>query len=98
MDQKDTDPSPEKPVERVSPPVKPGKWDDLAQSLRNRSWDQLQERFIEAMDERSDMENALQKETADLLEVWDSVQSLHTGTDGIDLRLDVYCMVANYRL
>ncbi|WEW58509.1 hypothetical protein PRK78_003977 [Emydomyces testavorans] len=55
MSNKDGASSPEKPEDRVSPPMNisaPGKWDDLAQSLRNCNWQQLQERFIEAMEER----------------------------------------------
>ncbi|KAI1906548.1 hypothetical protein LOZ12_003730 [Ophidiomyces ophidiicola] len=67
-DQNDEKSMPENLEQRPSPT--PGKWDPMAKSLRNCSWEQLQERFIEAMDERSDMENALQKETADLLEVF----------------------------
>ena len=41
----------------------------LADDLQKYDWEQFQERFIEEMDERSKLENILQKETADLLEV-----------------------------
>lgn len=97
----DAELNPEKSAERVSPPVKPGKWDDLAQSLRNCSWDELQERFSEAMDERSDEENALQKETADLLEVCCFLQSPREKFDSSATRADpsstigLYCMVTD---
>lgn len=41
----------------------------LARELEGYTWEQLQQRFAEEMDERSKAENILQKETADLLEV-----------------------------
>lgn len=41
----------------------------LARELEGCTWEQLQQRFTEEMDERSRAENSLQKETADLLEV-----------------------------
>ncbi|PGG98572.1 hypothetical protein AJ79_08825 [Helicocarpus griseus UAMH5409] len=43
---------------------------DFALSLRGCDWDQLQRKFGEAMDQRSQAENALQKETAELLEMF----------------------------
>ncbi|EGE01211.1 hypothetical protein TEQG_00264 [Trichophyton equinum CBS 127.97] len=42
----------------------------LARELEGYTWEQLQQRFAEEMDERSKAENILQKETADLLEVF----------------------------
>ncbi|EGD85595.1 hypothetical protein H112_06504 [Trichophyton rubrum D6] len=51
----------------------PGKDDGLsglARELEGCTWEQLQQRFAEEMDERSRAENILQKETADLLEVF----------------------------
>ncbi|KAK2811929.1 hypothetical protein FQN50_001636 [Emmonsiellopsis sp. PD_5] len=42
---------------------------ELAISLRECDWEELQKRFTDAMNERSQAENALQKETAELLEV-----------------------------
>lgn len=50
-------------------PAVPTKLEELAQDLQSCNWDQLQDRFTEAMSERSDVESALQKETAELLEV-----------------------------
>ncbi|KAM5477116.1 hypothetical protein MauCBS54593_000387 [Microsporum audouinii] len=58
----------------IPPPNPSCKVDDgfstLAQELEGYTWEQLQQRFIEEMDERSKTENILQKETADLLEVF----------------------------
>lgn len=44
-------------------------YEKLAASLRDYDWEQLQKKFTDAMDERSQAEMALQKETAELLEV-----------------------------
>ncbi|KAK2784699.1 hypothetical protein FQN52_008927 [Onygenales sp. PD_12] len=43
---------------------------ELAISLRECDWEELQKRFTDAMNERSQAENALQKETAELLEMF----------------------------
>jgi hypothetical protein len=50
-------------------PAAPGHLEQLAKDLQNCSWEELQARFTRAMDERSECESALQKETAELLEV-----------------------------
>jgi len=42
---------------------------ELARTIEGCDWDQLQERFIDEMNQRSQVEKNLQKETADLLEV-----------------------------
>lgn len=47
----------------------PDQWSDLARELQGYGWEQFQDRFVEEMNERSKLENILQKETADLLEV-----------------------------
>ncbi|EDN02955.1 hypothetical protein I7I51_07995 [Histoplasma capsulatum] len=44
-------------------------YEKLALSLRDCDWEQLQKEFANAMDERSQVEMALHKETAELLEV-----------------------------
>ena len=50
-------------------PAMPTKLQGLAQELQHCSWDELQDRFANAMHERAEFESALQKETAELLEV-----------------------------
>ncbi|KKZ63988.1 hypothetical protein EMCG_01742 [[Emmonsia] crescens] len=45
-------------------------YEKLAASLRDCDWEQLQKKFTDAMDERSQAEMALQKETAELLEMF----------------------------
>lgn len=42
---------------------------ELDLSIRDCSWEQLQQRFVQEMDERSHVETDIQKETTDLLEV-----------------------------
>jgi hypothetical protein len=44
---------------------------ELVHSLQGYDWGQLQERFAEEMDERSQMETTVQKSATDLLEVRD---------------------------
>ncbi|KAK2759082.1 hypothetical protein FQN54_003181 [Arachnomyces sp. PD_36] len=43
---------------------------DLTQNLESCNWEELQERFTKAMAQRTQVENALQKETAELLEIF----------------------------
>ncbi|OJD21754.1 hypothetical protein ACJ73_06904 [Blastomyces percursus] len=45
-------------------------YEKLALSLRDCDWEQLQKKFIDAMDERSQAEMVLQRETAELLEMF----------------------------
>ncbi|KAG5304893.1 hypothetical protein I7I50_05128 [Histoplasma capsulatum G186AR] len=45
-------------------------YEKLALSLRDCDWEQLQKEFADAMDERSQVEMALHKETAELLEMF----------------------------
>ncbi|KAK2741031.1 hypothetical protein FQN57_005767 [Myotisia sp. PD_48] len=52
-----------------SPSPIPDPWANLASDLQSYSWEELQQCFVEEMDERSKSENLLQKESADLLEV-----------------------------
>ncbi|EFR01965.1 hypothetical protein MGYG_04966 [Nannizzia gypsea CBS 118893] len=58
-----------KPTPKPSP-VPDDELSSLARELEGCTWEQLQQRFTEEMDERSKAENTLQKETADLLEVF----------------------------
>ncbi|KLJ06941.1 hypothetical protein EMPG_17549 [Blastomyces silverae] len=44
-------------------------YEKLALSLRDCDWERLQKKFTDAMDERSQAEMVLQRETAELLEV-----------------------------
>jgi hypothetical protein len=50
-------------------PAAPGHLEQLAKELQTCNWEELQARFTRAMDERSECESALQKDTAELLEV-----------------------------
>ncbi|KAK2820028.1 hypothetical protein FQN49_007792 [Arthroderma sp. PD_2] len=52
------------------PRIQENEFSSLARELEGCTWEQLQQRFTEEMDERSKAENILQKETADLLEVF----------------------------
>lgn len=45
---------------------------DLTKNLESCDWEELQEKFTKAMEERTRVENALQKETAELLDVGSS--------------------------
>ncbi|EEQ88882.2 hypothetical protein RJZ56_004906 [Blastomyces dermatitidis] len=45
-------------------------YEKLALSLRDCDWEQLQKKFTDAMDERSQAEMVLQRETAELLEMF----------------------------
>ncbi|OAX83065.1 hypothetical protein ACJ72_02583 [Emergomyces africanus] len=45
-------------------------YENLALSLRDCDWEQLQKKFTDAMDERSQAERVLQKETAEILEIF----------------------------
>ncbi|KAL1960782.1 hypothetical protein VTO42DRAFT_6612 [Malbranchea cinnamomea] len=56
------------------------KLQELSKEIQNCSWDELQIRFADAMHERSEFESALQKETAELLEVfivWSQTTGFH---------------------
>src|SRR5438034_311620 len=54
-----------------SSPPSARNFSELVHALHGRDWEQLQERFVEEMDERSRVEMTLQKAAADLLEVRD---------------------------
>ncbi|PGH18503.1 hypothetical protein AJ80_04473 [Polytolypa hystricis UAMH7299] len=54
----------------VSEPQLPEHLQELLMSLRSSPWEQLQERFVEEMEERSQVEMALQKDTSDLLDLF----------------------------
>lgn len=45
---------------------------DITKNLESYSWEELQEKFTKAMNERTRVEKSLQKETAELLEVGSS--------------------------
>lgn len=53
----------------TTPPTMPTKLQELGQELQNCKWEELQDRFADAMHERAEFESTLQKETAELLEV-----------------------------
>lgn len=46
---------------------------DLTKNLESCNWQELQEKFTKAMDERTRVEKSLQKETTELLEVGSSL-------------------------
>jgi len=53
-----------------SSPALARNFSELVHALQGRGWEQLQERFVEEMDERSRVETTLQKAAADLLEIF----------------------------